>query len=112
MKFYSIVKICHKIITLALIVLFIIQCQKVHSPSYWRGEVSRQEDFISYDTFSIFILIWLYFTGILIAIKAIISFKKEKFLSGIVLLIISFIIFILSKYILLLIFSPFLTFIY
>ena len=96
MKFYSIVKICHKIITLAVIVLSITQCYKTHVQ--WRGFPQRQE-FIPFEPFFIFVLIWLYITGILIAIKAIFSFKEEKSLTGFGFLIISLLFFLFSHYI-------------
>jgi hypothetical protein len=96
MKFYSIVKICHKILTSAVIVLSIIQGYMTYS-SLKRDSFPPRV--IPFMPFYYFVLIWLYITGILIAIKAIFSFKEKKILLGIVLLIICFLFFIFSRHI-------------
>jgi len=96
MEKYLFVKKCHKIITLIVIVLSVIQGYLTYS-SLQRDSFPPR--FIPFMPFYYFVLIWLYITGILIAIKAIFSFKEKKILLGIVLLIICFLFFIFSRHI-------------
>ncbi|MDR0320534.1 MAG: hypothetical protein LBI28_03455 [Treponema sp.] len=98
MKIYLFLKKCHKILTLVVVVLFIIQGYKAHL-SLQRGGFPQRQHFVPFYLFYFLALSWLYITGILVAIKAISSFKEGKNLMGFGFLIIGLLFFIFSHYI-------------